>query len=285
MRWVVKILRPILFPLVLCIFLETSVWGLQIAPDHPYPGGVILLKGVPKQVGFVKMWGKRFGVFELSRKRMCLLPVPLGTPPGIYTLFIGSQRRKIRVYAKRYPEEHLTVASNMVSYTPEILARVKREICLIKKKVAPFRPYNFIDGPFVWPLNTRITSPFGLRRFFNGKPRSPHGGIDLAAPRGTPVRAANAGHIVLARHLYLPGNTIIIDHGLGIYTIYAHLSRFLVHEGDMVKRGQIIALSGATGRVTGPHLHFGCYIEGIKIDPQSLLDLLGVAWNSSSKRP
>ncbi len=280
-----KVLSRIILAFVLVLFGARLSGAVKILPERPYPGSPLLVEGLSPKVQRVRFLGKEFGVFSLKGKRMALLAIPLGAKPGDYPIFMGQARYTVHIFAHRYPEEHLKVPRKMVSYPPKILARVKREIRLIKEKVQVFHPEPYFSRPFVWPLHTHITSPFGLRRFFNGEPRSPHGGIDLAAPKGTPVHAANTGRVVLARHLYLPGKTVIIDHGLGIYTIYAHLSRFEVREGQWVKRGQVIALSGATGRVTGPHLHFGCYVEGVKIDPQVLLNILGEKWTSNSKRP
>jgi len=259
-------------------FLVNPARALEIEPKRPVPGAPILVKDLSPETEFVRFLGKEFGIFDLEGRRVALLAVPLETSPGIYRLVLAGKKSytlQVRIYAKHYPEEHLKVPERMVRYPPEVLARVKREIKLIRETVRRYTPGPYLDGPFRWPLNGRVSSPFGLRRFFNGEPRSPHPGIDLAARVGTPVHAANRGRVVLAKDLYLPGKTVILDHGLGIYTIYAHLSRFKVKEGQMVERGQIIALSGVTGRATGPHLHFGCYIQGVKIDPQILLSLLG----------
>lgn len=269
--------RIIVVAIFFC-FGALHLWAFEIEPKRPFPGSPILLKDLPSETKSVRFLGKEFGVFTLENERVALLAVPLEARPGSYQLFLEGKRPrtfKIRIYAKRYPEEHLKVPEKMVRYTPEVLARVKREIRLLRKTLSRYTPYVYLDGPFVWPIHGRLSSPFGLRRFFNGEPRSPHAGIDIAVPVGTPVHAANRGRVVLARDLYLPGKTLILDHGLGIYTIYAHLSRFRVKEGEMVEKGAVIALSGVSGRATGPHLHFGCYVQGIKIDPQELLRLLG----------
>ncbi len=252
--------------------------ALEYQPTYPYPGAPVLLKDLPQGVQRIHFLGRDFAVFDLAGHRIALLAVPLSSKPGLYPITLEGVRLptlKLRVYPKKYPEEHLTVPERMVCYSPRVLARIKREIKLIKTTVSGFTPEVYLDGPFVWPLKGRLSSPFGLRRLFNGEPRSPHSGIDLAAPVGTPVKAANRGRVVLVGDFYLPGKTLIIDHGVGIYTIYAHLSRFRVKKGQIVARGQVIALSGCTGRATGPHLHFGCYVRGIKIDPQALLRLLG----------
>jgi murein DD-endopeptidase MepM/ murein hydrolase activator NlpD len=114
---------------------------------------------------------------------------------------------------------------------------------------------------------------FGHRRVFNGQPRSPHSGADLRAAKGTPVYAANRGRVVLAKNLFYSGNTVFIDHGLGLYTTYLHFSEIKVEPGEIVERGQLIGLAGATGRVTGPHLHWGVRIVDARVDPFSLLEV------------
>jgi murein DD-endopeptidase MepM/ murein hydrolase activator NlpD len=123
---------------------------------------------------------------------------------------------------------------------------------------------------FVKPAAGPNGSPFGLRRYFNGQPRSPHSGLDIKAPDGSEVTASNDGEIVLAENLFFTGNTIIVDHGLGLYTIYAHLSRMEVGVGDEVRRSQVIGRVGATGRVTGPHLHWAVKLGGSRVDPAML---------------
>ncbi|HEY2829749.1 MAG TPA: M23 family metallopeptidase, partial [Thermoanaerobaculia bacterium] len=127
------------------------------------------------------------------------------------------------------------------------------------------------DEPFTVPIPGASGTNFGSRRIFNGEPRAPHSGADLHATRGTPVHATNRGRVVLAKNLFFTGNTVILDHGLGIYSLYAHLSRIDVHAGDTVKNGQIVGLVGATGRVTAPHLHWGMRVQGARVDPFSLV--------------
>ena len=116
------------------------------------------------------------------------------------------------------------------------------------------------------------TSVFGTRRVFNGKPRDPHSGLDLRAASGTPVHSSGPGVVSLAQELYYSGNTVIVDHGGGLFTIYAHLSEIRVQEGDTAEAGDVLGLSGATGRVTGPHLHWGAKIGSVPFDPTALLD-------------
>ena len=134
------------------------------------------------------------------------------------------------------------------------------------------------------PVPGVANSAFGTRSVFNGKPRNAHGGADFLSPAGTPVQSPNAGRIAIARALYFSGNTVVIDHGLGLFSMLAHLSTIDVHEGDMVTAGEVIGQVGATGRVTGPHLHWAVRANDARIDPLSLMALLGAANPPTSER-
>jgi murein DD-endopeptidase MepM/ murein hydrolase activator NlpD len=129
------------------------------------------------------------------------------------------------------------------------------------------------EGPFIIPCDGEAYDNFGERRIFNNEPRSPHSGVDISSPQGAPVRASNSGRVVLAKNLYYAGNTVIIDHGLGVFTSYLHFSKILAKKGEMVRKGDIIGEIGATGRVTGPHLHWGVKVSGSRVDPLSLLHM------------
>jgi murein DD-endopeptidase MepM/ murein hydrolase activator NlpD len=179
----------------------------------------------------------------------------------------------MKVVKKKYPEEHLKVARKMVDFPQDILKRVLADQKAVRGVCSHITAERYWKGPFIWPVNSKILSPFGLRRFFNGQPRSPHSGVDLRAKDGVPIVAPNNGRIVLARDCYLSGNTLVIDHGGGLYTLYAHLSQFKVKRGAMVKKGQTIGLAGSTGRVTGPHLHWGVSLLGTRVDPQMFMTL------------
>jgi murein DD-endopeptidase MepM/ murein hydrolase activator NlpD len=129
------------------------------------------------------------------------------------------------------------------------------------------------EGPFARPVTGPVTSPFGTLRIFNGLVNSKHTGVDLGNKNGHPIKATQAGKVVLARKAFIAGNIIIIDHGAGLHTIYCHLSKFKVKTGQMVDKGETIGLVGSTGRVTGPHLHWGTRVQGVLVDPMSLLEL------------
>jgi len=146
-----------------------------------------------------------------------------------------------------------------------------RQLQMLYRTISPERLWR---GAFVRPVaGTEAPSGFGARRIINGKARAPHGGADYSVARGTPVVAANAGRVALVAEYFFPGRLIAVDHGLGLHTLYFHLDTVAVAEGDRVDRGQTLGTVGATGRATGPHLHFGAQLGGARIDPAALLAL------------
>ena len=214
---------------------------------------------------------------------MVLVGAGLKEKPGkkrlCFYLFRKGKHLKLTRYivlkAKKYKAEYLKVKKKMVSFPPKILKRVLEDQRAVKAACSKIRPVIYWKEGFIWPVNSKILSPFGLRRFFNGKPRSPHSGVDLRAKENTPIKSPNDAKVVLVRDCYLSGNTVVLDHGGGLYTLYAHLSKVNVRQGQMVRKGQVIGLSGSTGRVTGPHLHWGVSLIGERVDPVALMRLLG----------
>jgi murein DD-endopeptidase MepM/ murein hydrolase activator NlpD len=156
---------------------------------------------------------------------------------------------------------------------PESLRRIEADREIKKQAFAHQTPAPEWSGNFVAPLNSTVSAAFGTRRTFNGRLASIHRGLDYHAKEGTPVHAANAGEVVLARELFYEGNCVVVDHGQQFMTLYMHLSKIEVAEGDKVRKGQQIGLSGATGRATGPHLHLAVRWEGAYLNPASLLRL------------
>lgn len=178
---------------------------------------------------------------------------------------------KIKPLQGGYKKEKIKVSKKKTTFSKKTLARVKKELVEVRKL------YNFplkktlFKKPFLLPLNSRETSPFGTARVFNKSLRSFHSGVDLRAKYGTKVKASNDGLVRLVARRFFAGNTVIIDHGAGIFTQYYHLSKFLVKKGDFVKRGEVIALSGASGRVSGPHLHFGVRVQNTQVNPKKFI--------------
>lgn len=212
-----------------------------------------------------------------------LAPVDLGVAAGRQTLAIRARttdgRTLERTYpigiaARTFPARRITVAPRFVDPPADELPRIEAERKAVEAIFASPTRERFWKQPFVVPVPGTATSSFGRRTILNGEPRGQHTGTDFQAAAGTPVVAPNRGRIALARDHYFPGRTIIIDHGLGVYSYLAHLSEFSVAEGAVVERGQRIALSGATGRVTGPHLHWTMRLGSARVDPLSLVAVL-----------
>jgi len=180
---------------------------------------------------------------------------------------------KVKILAGHYKNGKLTVSPKFVEPPPEAIAEIKAEIELKKRIFASSADDPLWSGNFRVPVTAEPTDSFGTRRTFNGKLASIHQGMDFRAATGTGVHAGNSGTVVLARKLYYEGNCVVVDHGLGLFTISMHLSRFDVKEGQQVEKGQLLGLSGATGRVTGPHLHWAVRWEGAYLDPAKLLRL------------
>jgi murein DD-endopeptidase MepM/ murein hydrolase activator NlpD len=178
----------------------------------------------------------------------------------------------VTIEAWDFPEERLAVAPQYVEPPAEVQERLARERATLAGVYGTRRSVAPADRPFAAPVAGEATSPFGTRRTFNGEPRDPHSGLDLRAPAGTPVHAAGPGIVTLARDLYYSGRTVIVDHGGGLFTVYAHLSEMRVREGDAAATGDLLGLSGASGRVTGPHLHWGAKVGDVAFDPTALLD-------------
>ncbi len=177
-----------------------------------------------------------------------------------------------RITLKRYPVRSLTLKKH-AKLNAETLERIKRERAELFSVLKTVTPERLWRGRFARPVPGGVTSGFGVRRKINGAYTSVHHGVDFRALLKTPVRAINAGRVVLLKKMYLSGLTLVIDHGLGLYSLYGHLAVNKVSPGDRVKKGDIIALSGNTGRSTGPHLHLGVTLCGITVDPLTLIHL------------
>ncbi len=213
-----------------------------------------------------------------------LLGIDLTTKPGSYPVRIsawteGAERplegvHRIRVDSKEFPVRRLTVDSKFVDPPAETLKRIRRESKLVNGVLSQRTPNRLWKGEFLRPVKGAATSSFGKRSILNGKPRSPHSGTDFRAKTGEPILAPNAGRVVLARDLYFAGKSVIIDHGQGLFSYFAHLSEFRVEEGSRVSPGEVVGLVGATGRVTGAHLHWSARINGARVDPLSLMEIL-----------
>lgn len=214
------------------------------------------------------------------------IPVLLGTglkaTTGDYPLEVtatvdGVQRRyekTISVVDHEYPKEALTVAPRLVKPPKKYHAKIEREREMVRAALASFTNERYWDAPFSLPVPGKMLSRFGLHRTFNGDTKRRHTGLDFRAYAGYPLYSIAPGRVILVgKNFYFSGNCVYIDHGNGVISLSGHMSKPLVKEGQMVKRGQKIGLSGATGRVTGAHLHLAVFVQGVSIDPEPLFTL------------
>lgn len=178
--------------------------------------------------------------------------------------------RKVRIVPRKFKEQRLKVARKMVHLSQAQLDRHYKEKARVRKVMDNTATQRMWDRSFVRPVPGGVSSTYGLRRIFNGEPRKPHSGVDLRGKTGTPVKATAPGVVALAGDHYFAGNVVYVDHGLGVVSVYCHLSAIDVREGQTVEAGQKLGEIGATGRVTGPHLHFGLAVLGQYIDPLPL---------------
>jgi len=248
---------------------------------------VVLTMTTPEQVDEIRVhaFNRDFPVYRTDAVRWrALVGIDLGVAAGRYTASIEAQAGPRRLQAayllevrpRRFPVRVLTVDPAFVNPPPEMLERIAREAAELGQLWNQSSPERLWKGPFLPPVPGAVASRFGARSVFNGKAAgSPHSGADFPSPMGTPVAAPNAGRVVIARNLYFSGNTVVLDHGLGLFSLLAHLSVIDVHEGDAVSTGQQIGKVGATGRVTGPHLHWGVRVDRARVDPLSVLAVLG----------
>ena len=210
-----------------------------------------------------------------------LLGVDMETAPGVYQVVVKlhrsrheteTLRRSIRVQDAGFPVEKLTLDPAKVFPDSAALARIRRETALRNLKWSRWSSKVFWHGSFIPPVQGQMRR-FGCRRIINGAPRSPHTGVDISAPEGTPVRSPAAGKVLLTGDFFFSGKSVYIDHGLGLVGMFFHLSRIDVAEGEMVEKGQIIGAVGSTGRASGAHLHWGVRWRGVRINPALLLQL------------
>lgn len=230
---------------------SVSQGGLVIG--HVAPGTRVTVAGKPVHVG-------NDGIFVFGAGR---------DEQGPIAVTLGNARRSVDVTPRDWPIERVNgVPAATVNPPPEIAARIQREQAeVVAARDRDDAREDFAHG-FVWPVTGRISGRFGNQRIYNGDPKAPHSGMDIAVPEGTPVKAPADGVITFARpDLYLTGGTVLLDHGFGLSSNFLHLSRIDVKVGQHVRQGQVIGAAGKTGRATGPHVHWGFNWFGTRLDP------------------
>jgi murein DD-endopeptidase MepM/ murein hydrolase activator NlpD len=245
------------------------------------PGEIVLLTIVtpgPVEAVHARAFDHELQPFRVNANTWrVLVGIDLDATVGRHTVSVEagtSATYALMVRAKKFPTRTLTVDEAFVNPPPSVSDRIAAEARELEKLWATASPTRLWTEGFMRPVPDPANSAFGSRSVFNGQPRSPHGGADFLSAAGTPVKAPNAGRVVLARELYFTGNTVVIDHGLGLYSMLAHLSEIDVHAGDPISAGALVGRVGATGRVTGPHLHWAVRAGGARVDPLSVLAVL-----------
>jgi murein DD-endopeptidase MepM/ murein hydrolase activator NlpD len=260
-------------------------------PDEVWAGEPFLARiQAPGLAGAVLSWrGKSLSATPGSGNQpkdaaLFLLSVPLkeaasSLPLSLALTWTDGRRETLRaslpVRRRAYPEQRLKVAAKYVRLTPAQQAKVKEDQREVREALARISPVRRWRLPLLRPVPGTVTSVYGLRRFFNGEERNPHRGVDFAADKGDPVPACADGVAVLVGEHYFGGNTVILDHGLGVFTLYLHLSGFAVSRGQTLNRGEIVGFVGDTGRVTGPHLHLSLAVLGELVDAAPCLEGMG----------
>jgi murein DD-endopeptidase MepM/ murein hydrolase activator NlpD len=250
----------------------------ELPQANPVPGGIAVIAVGPESAlaPQVRYQGQRVLVARQNGSWQAVVGLPLTLEPGEQQLSVaehGTARMLVfQVLPKEYETQYLTLANKrQVDPTAEDLKRIGREQLSINRAFATWSEQDPDDLRFDAPAPGRFSSAFGLRRFFNNQPRQPHSGLDIAAPEGTPVSAPAAGTVIEIGNYFFNGNTVFIDHGQGLISMYNHLSRISVKKGARVARGQRIGAVGKTGRVTGAHLHWTVSLNNARVDPMLFL--------------
>ena len=272
-----KVTMKLPYILLLTLAIGPVANAFALPQNSPTPGGVAVIDlGPSLQPAPSARWGEQgLAVVEEKGRWFALLGIPLDTLPGEMeiSVFSGATTaiKKVTVRIKNYPEQRLTIKDKRkVEPNPDDLARIEREAAITAAVKQHFSP-NAPRTDFALPANGRLSSRFGLRRIFNGLPRNPHAGLDVAVGSGAPIKAPADGVIANTGDYFFNGNTVFIDHGQGLISAYMHMSRLDVRPGQPVKRGEILGAVGATGRVTGPHLHWAVILNNTPVDPELFL--------------
>jgi len=274
-------LTGLFFATIATLTFSADALAIELPEAEAVPGGVALLElptsATPPSATFN---GKPVMVVANGSVYTAVVGLPLATKPGTHTLSIKNTSGKVvtqefTVTDKTYQSQHITIKNKrMVNPEKRDMERIGREQRQIKKALASWNEQSPETLRFLLPVEGPMSSPFGLRRFFNEQARKPHSGLDLAAPEGTPIKAPASGRIADTGDFFFNGNTVFIDHGQGLVTMYCHMSRIDVEPGQQVAGGEIIGTVGKTGRVTGAHLHWGVSLNDARVDPMLFLKQL-----------
>ncbi len=265
-------LKKYLFALLI-LYLSSSV-AIAFPRNDSKPGGVAIIPVAPASTGkpYVSYHARPVALVKGKRNWLAIIGISLKTRPGTEQIKIRTATgkvhyKKFKVRAYHYRTQRLSIKNkNKVNPNKKSQRRIEREFFIKQKLRKTFSP-NPPRLNFIRPTTGRDSGRFGLKRILNGQKRNPHSGMDIAAPRGRSVKAPAAGRVIFTGNLFFTGNVIYLDHGNGLISLYAHLSKINVRKNQWVRQGQIIGKVGKTGRVTGAHLHWSVYLNGNAVDP------------------
>ena len=277
--------RRVLASLALALSLACAVAAraddeIKLPRDTRVPGGIAIVDLGPgaESPGAVYFGEYRVPIVHAADGWKAIVGIPLATVPGpqairVETPQAGDADREIgfNVDPKAYATQNLKVEPRKADPLPEDLQRIDAETARTERALSTYSASLSPSWRWTAPVPGEQSDSYGKRRVFNGLPRKPHSGMDIAAPTGTPIRNPAAGRVVETGDFFFNGNTVFVDHGQGVLTLYCHLSRIDVQPGDLVEEGDVLGLVGATGRVTGPHLHWGVSVNRAMVNPGLLL--------------
>lgn len=268
--------------LMACLIAPTLGWAINLPRHEPVPGGIAvvplpIISSAPPEVYYQD---KRVMVApngDAQQSWVAVAGIPLEAKVGEQKLSVntvdGNQLVAFQIKDKKYKTQHLKIKNKRkVNPNKQDMERIGKEKKEIEYALALWSESSQLPSQFVLPVKGRLSSPFGLRRYFNQQPRKPHSGIDIAAPAGTPIVAPMAGTVISTGDYFFNGNTVFLDHGNGLVTMYCHMSKITVEPGQSVTQGETIGAVGKTGRVTGPHLHWGVSLNDARVDPGLFFD-------------
>lgn len=261
-----KYLALLLFP--------ASILASNLPKASNVPGGIVIQRLTESSIKapLVFYQHQRVLVIKQNEQWNALIGIPLDAEQGAHSITVIANNQAVLehfdIVGKDYPAQYITIKNKrMVNPNPDDLERIQKERIIIDDALSTWTETDSIDIDFIPPVDGKLSSQFGLKRFFNNQPKNPHSGLDIAAPAGTPIVAPADAKVVNTGNYYFNGNSVILDHGQGLISGYFHMQAIAVKKGQTLQQGQIIGTVGETGRVTGPHLHWNVYLNSYKIDP------------------
>jgi len=263
---------------LVCICFSSITLAAFLPQESRVPGGIAIIElGDSTDKPSVTFGKKKISVVKRNKQWLAILGLPLSLKPGKHFINVNIANRKkklaLTVIDKKYRTQHITIKNKRkVNPNKNDMKRITKERPRIRNALKHWEDTTDVPFKFIAPVEGKKSSSFGLKRFFNKQARRPHSGMDIAAPKGAKIVAPANGTVIETGNFFFNGNSVFIDHGQGLVTMYCHMDKIEVKPGDIVKTGQFIGKVGMTGRVTGPHLHWGVSLNNARVDPQLFLD-------------